>query len=77
MTHLSCFTLHKWQKRHCFKYTQAWQYCKVRMGCLAAGEAAEDADVAPDDDAAEQLCSETELGRGTLRALWRWASFQV
>lgn len=48
-----------------------------QITCLGAGEAAEDADAAPDDRTAEQLCSETELGRGTLRALWRWASFQV
>ena len=44
---------------------------------LSAGVAAEEADAAPVEKSAEQLSSETELGRGTLRALWRWASFQV
>ena len=44
---------------------------------LTAGAAAEDADAAGGEGAAEQLSSETELGRGMLRALWRWASFQV
>ena len=44
---------------------------------LCAGVAAEEADAALSDQTAEQLNSETELGRGTLRALWRWASFQV
>lgn len=44
---------------------------------LPAGAAAEDADAAAPEGAAEQLSSETELGRGMLRALWRWASFQV
>lgn len=60
-----------------FKHIQAWQCCKAGIGYLDAGEAAEDADAAPEDRTAEQLCSETELGLGTLRALWRWASFQV
>ena len=44
---------------------------------LPAGLAAEDADAELSDKTAEQLGSETELGLGTLRALWRWASFQV
>lgn len=45
--------------------------------CVTLGAAAEDADAAGGEAVAEQLSSETELGRGMLRALWRWASFQV
>ncbi len=48
-----------------------------RAAPLSAGAAAEQADSRGAAEVAEELASEAELGSGTMRALWRWAAYQV
>jgi hypothetical protein len=47
------------------------------MSDIDAGAAAEVADARDPAGADEDLASEVEIGSGTLRALWRWACYQV
>lgn len=47
------------------------------LALFSTGASAELADARSPLDIDEDLASETELGSGTLRALWRWACYQV
>lgn len=44
---------------------------------MSAGAAAERADARGAAEVEVELASEAELGSGTMRALWRWAAYQV